>query len=796
MTTFHFGTKAETLERIRPVLRAGTVLDLVRFTVHDWQADRRAVLQRIRDQLEPTQLVVRSSAVGEDADNDSKAGLYTSVLGVSRDHGEDLPDAIETVIASYHGNPADQVLVQPMLADVVMSGVAMTSNLADGAPYYTINYDESGSTESVTAGDRISKTVHVHRQHGLAHVRSPRIERLIAMFRELEDICGETALDIEFGITAAGQVVLFQVRRISVRHDWSANVADDINRQLPHVRAFFDNRSQPRPGVVGATTLLGVMPDWNPAEMIGTVPGPLATSLYRDLITREVWRKSRQDMGYRPMLGQELMVVIGGRPYIDVRNSLNSFIPRSLDDLVAQRLVDAWMAYLSQRPELHDKIEFEVATTCLSFDFGREFCARYPDLLGADELAAFRESLRSLTADALDVQPTGSLGRAEIAVKELVARQHARAAAPPITGSSSARLALATALLEECRELGTFPFAVLARHAFIAETLLRSAAARGALDLERVQAFKRSIRTVTTDLSHELTAVVRGDLPADRFLDTYGHLRPGTYDIKSLRYADRDHLFDGAVATDDDEAKHPEFTLDSSEQAALGALLTEAGLGASVSQLLDYARRAIAGREWAKFVFSRNLSDALELIASWGQQHGLSRETLAYVPIGDLQRFLHAPPLEDARSFVLERAQEGVEATRKGRALKLGFLIRDVADIYVVPVHRTTPTFVGSGVVRGPVVLLGADSHNRRDLFGRIVCIERADPGFDFIFSKGIAALITKYGGSNSHMAIRCNELRVPGAIGCGEQTFRRIVNSATAEIDCDHHTLRPLHGG
>ena len=58
---------------------------------------------------------------------------------------------------------------------------------------------------------------------------------------------------------------------------------------------------------------------------------------------------------------------------------------------------------------------------------------------------------------------------------------------------------------------------------------------------------------------------------------------------------------------------------------------------------------------------------------------------------------------------------------------------------------------------------------------GHIILTERADPGHDWIFLNPIAGLITKYGGSNSHMAIRCAELGIPAAIGCGEQLFELL---------------------
>ena len=43
--------------------------------------------------------------------------------------------------------------VQPMLQNVTMSGVIFTSDIDTLSPYYIINFDESGSTNSVTSGN-------------------------------------------------------------------------------------------------------------------------------------------------------------------------------------------------------------------------------------------------------------------------------------------------------------------------------------------------------------------------------------------------------------------------------------------------------------------------------------------------------------------------------------------------------------------------------------------------------------------------------------------------------------------
>ena len=67
----------------------------------------------------------------------------------------------------------------------------------------------------------------------------------------------------------------------------------------------------------------------------------------------------------------------------------------------------------------------------------------------------------------------------------------------------------------------------------------------------------------------------------------------------------------------------------------------------------------------------------------------------------------------------------------------------------------------------------------------KIVLIENADPGYDYIFTKNIGGLVTKYGGVNSHMSVRCSELGVPAAIGVGEKIFYNLANSKKIKLNC-----------
>ena len=100
---------------------------------------------------------------------------------------------------------------------------------------------------------------------------------------------------------------------------------------------------------------------------------------------------------------------------------------------------------------------------------------------------------------------------------------------------------------------------------------------------------------------------------------------------------------------------------------------------------------------------------------------------------------------------------------------KLPEVILDSSASDIIPYMFNVPNFITNYRVRKSIKYINA-SNIKQDLKNKIVLIENADPGFDWLFSKKIKGLITQYGGANSHMAIRCAELNIPAAIGCGEK--------------------------
>ncbi|MBY0405752.1 MAG: pyruvate, phosphate dikinase, partial [Cyanobacteria bacterium] len=528
MGNIALGTKAETLSRLRPHLKTAIILPCYFFTVQDLKKCIQYQLERIQSVFETHpchQLIVRSSALAEDSAIESLAGCYHSKLNVKKNSPIDIQRAIEAVVRSYPSSTEDsqalknQILIQPMLDHIVVSGVMMTRTLNDGSPYYVLNYDdESGKTDTITGGIGVNKTVLIHHQSDPEMIESPRLLRWLDLAKELESHFPGLPLDIEFAETqnpenGVYQLYLLQVRPLTVKRFWNLQTAAQLNEELQYLAKVIGEKSKPRPHLYGQFTLLGEMTDWNPAEMIGTSPRPLAISLYRNLITDRIWRKARSAMGYKHPEGEALMMILGGRPYIDIRNSFNSFLPDSLPSEICEKIINAWLYRLSSHPELHDKVEFNVAQTIYDFDFDHFFEMNYGEILTEQEFKTYRNAYVDLTRQCLNLSKEGTLCQAEDSIQQLMDFQKVNTLSHLSKNASGDALLYQIQMqLQVCQRLGTYPFAVIARHAFIAESFLRSATHRGALTEERVQAFKQSLQTITHSLSQDLQSFHRGTL--------------------------------------------------------------------------------------------------------------------------------------------------------------------------------------------------------------------------------------------------------------------------------------------
>ncbi len=781
------GTKAETLEFLSTL--AYNVPVVYFFTVEEWNNKSGEIIKKIKNIFNDGKLAIRSSTKAEDTADSSMAGAFESVLNVNMDN-ESLIKAIDYVINSFDDDITNQILVQPMVENVAMSGVIMTHVLDDGSPYHVVNYDDStGLTDTVTSGSSINKTVYIYNGVNKEDFDSPFLLLVLDLIRKLQKTFENIPLDIEFAIDNSMKMHLLQVRKITTINNWNKFVSDQVSKRMLFLKDYVGQLMNKRPKLFGERTLLGFMPDWNPAEMIGVVPHPLAMSLYRELITKRVWSIAREEMGYRKMPHVELMVSLFGRAYIDVRNSINSFLPEGLSDIISEKMVNAYIKRLDKHPHLHDKIEFEVVHTSYDFDFEKNFLERYNNVLTREEFLEYKGLLRSITQNAIDNSYNSTLSKALRDIEILKIKQSKAELFENTSFSIADRI---NTLIDECRNYGTIPFSIIARHGFIAENLLRSLINNNAVTADRVKEFKSSFKTIAGEMSDDFRKVLNNNISKEDYLKKYGHLRPGSYDILSPTYSNRKDLFDGKSR--DRPENRNDFILSKSEKSAINILIGEHGFNKiKADDLFEYAKKSIIGREYAKFVFTKHLSNILESIAAWGKNEGFSREELAMLTINDVLSVLFAPLTDDIKSFYERKVEKAINNYSIASSFKLSYLIRSIRDVHIVPMQRSAANFIGDKRIEAEIVELTPYTKEIPSLENKIVCIEGADPGYDWIFTRNIAGLITKYGGANSHMAIRSAEYNLPAAIGCGEQPFNRVVAAKKCLLDCQRKNLEPI---
>lgn len=772
---FEFKSKAETLKSLEAHINTAVILPQVSFSVAEWENDRDGVFNKLKNaKLFDELLIVRSSARNEDSNMESLAGKFKSVLNVQG--RESIEKAVETVILSYQSKDGDNLLlIQPMLKNVRMFGIAFSVDPNTGGNYIVINYDNSGSTSCLTNGGTGAEYKTYYHFKGADFLPPFPLDNVVRLIHELEHIFQTNCIDIEFAIDSNGTLYLFQVRPLILKVEL-ANM-DEQQAILKRISDKIKSEQRAKPYLFGNRTIYGVMPDWNPAEIIGTRPKPLALSLYKELICDDIWAYQRDNYGYKNLRSFPLLINFAGLPYIDVRVSFNSFLPKELDECLSAKLSEYYVDCLIRNPEYHDKVEFEIVFSCYTLDIDEKL--KKLSNLGFDfiEIENIKTALRKLTNFIIDID-NGYLQKDINKIAELEKRRDI------ILKSDLDKVSKIYWLLEDCKRYGTLPFAGLARGGFVAIAMLKSMVSVGILTNDDYQNYLGGLNSINSDMISDYKRLSKHD-----FLYKYGHLRPGTYDILSKRYdEDPDRYFDFTkLPKDIHEDIHIDkkvFSLSLKQLNEIKKSLEKHDLSCDTFKLFDFMKMAIEGREYSKFVFTKSLSEALKLFSQLAEKNGFRPEDAAYSDISIIKRCYSSE--NDIYSELQKSIDDGKARYKHTQSICLPPLIRDYQEVYSFYQMDGQPNFITLKSMSGKVCNI-----NDTDLKDKIIFIESADPGYDWIFSKGIQGFVTMYGGANSHMAIRAGELQIPAVIGMGEKLFNYYINAESIEINCSERRIQ-----
>ena len=781
-----FSSKSNTLLLLNKILRKSKIEKIFNFTVEEWLQNRNMVLDKISEQFD-SDIIVRSSAQDEDSFESSKAGIYESILNVNPKIKTKVEKAILSVIQSYNKQSGaynqNQILIQNQTKNIITSGVILTKTPDIGSPYYVINYEEGESTIGVTKGT-INNIVKIY--HKIQAFNIPKKwKRLIASIKEIEGILQFEELDIEFGITDNKDVVIFQVRPITfIPQTDIAKLAKPIESKILKNKNIFSKLNQ-RKHILGNRTIFSDMSDWNPAEIIGNNPNLLDYSLYDYLIMNKIWHNARTVLGYQNVNPSPLMVKFGNKPYVDARASFNSLIPEKLGKKLASKLVNYYLDTLSKNPHLYDKVEFEILFTCYDFNLDSKLSELEKHGFTKNEIKKIKNVLLDLTNNIISDFPK-ILKDSQYSMQKLARNRTEIISNLKNKNITQSRyLGNIEKLLEDCKKFGTLPFSIMARIGFIGSILLKSIQKDGYLPSYFENMLLNSLSTPISDIRNDVIALNDKKITKIQFLKKYGHLRPGTYDITALRYDDSKNNFFEDIQFPKLKTKH-KFDFDN---ILLSNLLTSHFLNFENIDFFSFVRDGLIYREKLKFEFTKNLSEALELIAKVGKTLGFTREDVSNL---DIRTILKSKNLSKSqmRNIWREKIFQQQKEKLVNDCLSLPPIIFSEKDFDIIQYFISKPNYITDKKITGNIINFENFKGNIGSQRGKILLLQNADPGYDWIFTKKLGGLITKYGGVASHMSIRCSETGLPAAIGCGEVIFEKLKLASKVLLDCKNKEI------
>lgn len=767
-------TKAKMLNYIKENLPSVNILPMMVISSSSFMKEPAKTVDEVLAFAGGEALAIRSSSSMEDHTKYSNAGKFETVLNVQPEP-EEIRNAILRVYESYDTVCDEEILVQPMLRKIKKSGVVFTSDMDTSADYYTINYYEGNDSAAVTSGNTNELKTFIKYKYSSLPIFDKDMDSIIHVCHQIEDFLGKDALDVEFAVNSAGEIFIFQIRPIA-RGRKNVYQKTDLKLALNRIYKKVKKLSVAHPFLLGHTTCFGVMPDWNPAEILGVRPKKLAISLYKELITDNVWAHQRYDYGYRDLTMHPLMISFCGVPYIDTRITFNSFIPKKLNTKISGKLVDYYIDKLARYPKYHDKIEFEIVYSCYYLGIHEKLKELLDYGFNENEITRIEFALLELTNTIID--PNNGLYKEDMAKIAILEENYSK-----IIQSDISIVDKIYWLIEECKTYGTLPFAGVARAGFIAVQFLKSFVSMGIINEKEYDAYMNSLDTVNRKMNRDLRKLYRQEMTKVEFLETYGHIRPGTYDIMSKRYDEAFEEYFGGNSLLYMEEIEEGFSFSKRQMECIQIELEENGLMITADELMSFIRESIEGREYLKFVFTKSVSMILQLVGELGNRVGISVENMAYLDISIVKQLYVDLYTGDIRSVFEENIKDNKIQYQSAVQLKLPSIIVAPEDVYSFYLLGEEPNFITQkSITSDTIAMEGIDGQN---LEGKIVFLRAADPGYDFLFSKGIGGLVTQFGGANSHMAIRCAELGIPAVIGAGEQNYLTWGRYKRMTIDC-----------
>lgn len=762
-------TKAEALDKIIQS-KKNVVPNYIYFEKKSFLKNQKKFINIIQKKFNK-KIIIRSSSKKEDTFKQSFAGKYLSI--VSKTDEKSLKLNLQLVGKKL--DSSDQIVIQKFIEKPDYSGVIFTKDPNSNSHYYKIEYDQSKRSDLVTSG-KFNPTKKKFILFKNFKNKILNLNNLISISKFLEKKFNNDRLDIEFCIKK-NKTYILQCRPLLGKKNEIP--IKKIEQTLLNLKKKFLKISEKKLSLIGEKTALSNMSDWNPAEIIGNKPSKLASSLYCELITNKIWAEQRSNYGYRDVSPNRLMYIMAGTPYVDLRTDFNSFLPKNLKNKIAIKIINNSLRLINKFPELHDKIEFKIIDTCFNFNCINK---KY-NFLNQDEKKQYLSELKKLTNNIISKK--NNILNSEIKKLELLKKKIIIIKKEPINPIQKIQY-----LIDDCKKYGTLPFAGIARCAFISKSILDSLVTIKKINQNELNNFLSSINTISKKINNLYISSIKHK-KLKTFFKEYGHLRPSTYSISIDNYLNGHKKYFSNDLTFLKINKN--YTFKTSIVKKLNIFFKKQNISLNFSDFLKFARQSIVERERAKLIFTKSIDEIFTNIKILAKEININYKKFEDLDINLILNSVNNLEHNKLKNIITENIKINKKERFFSNFIKTPDVILNKNDFYSFFEPAANINFITNNSVMSEIIKISS-SEKKFHINNKIVLIENADPGFDFIFSHNIKGLITMYGGANSHMAIRCMELGIPALIGVGSQKFDEISKRKKIFIDCKNKIYKIIY--
>ena len=447
----------------------------------------------------------------------------------------------------------------------------------------------------------------------------------------------------------------------------------------------------------GKYTIYSTMTDWNPAEIIGIKPNQLSYSLYSELITDYVWSKSRASFNYCDLGETPLMFNFLGTPFIDLRADFNSFIPNNLAENLKNKLVNYYLRQYKKKPDFYfDKVESELILGNIDFSVNKKI-NKLKEKFNNKEIDLLKSELVKITNNSFDILNKSILKYKKL---DLYLNRINRSKSNPINKIYN--------YLNICKNYGTYPFANIARCAFISKNFLNSMIDEKIITSSEGKSFFNSFTTITSEMLNNLENTSKSI-----FLKKFGHLRPSTYDINSLNYSENFDAYFKKTTKRTKTNKKNNFKFSNHQKELINKKLNELNLSISFDGLVSFIKKSVIHREQSKFCFTKAIELIFLELKRIGKRFNISKNDLCYVDIKILKNLYNNFTLSEVRKILKQNINENKLNYKFNKNLPLPNNIIKENDIFSIFESHHKPTFITDKKVKANNLELNHKKFNK-----------------------------------------------------------------------------------